>query len=135
MLLLIWAYICYEKNARCFRQNVVKSLLEMDKSWKNFRLWWKPEIGFPLCFARGEKASGNVSKKLQRKWNSYFCMLLLLRYEHLAARRGTADRITSINEYMFKYKGVLICRVTLLCWCNGCIAHRCISILLWRKLY
>lgn len=42
-------------------------------------------------------------------------MQLLLRYEYLAAKGGTADRITNINEYMLKHKGVLICRVTLLC--------------------
>lgn len=92
-------------------QSTARSLLEMDKSWKNFHLWWKPEIGFLLCFTREEKASDNVSEKLQRKWNTYFCMQLLLRYKYLATKRETAAKITSINEYMFKNKGMLICLV------------------------
>ena len=92
-------------------QNIVKYFLEMDKSWKNFHLWWKPEIRFHLYFTREEKASGNISKKLQRKWNSCFRMQLLLRYEYLATKRETAVRITSINKYRFKNRGMSIHRL------------------------
>lgn len=80
--------------------NILKSLLEMDKSQKNFHLWWKAEIDFCLCFTRGEKASGNISKKLQKKWNSCFCMQLLLRYEYLAAKRQLSGSPVLMNIYL-----------------------------------
>lgn len=62
-------------------------------------------------------------------------MQSLLRYEYLVTERETAVRITIINEYMFKNKGVSLCQVTLLCRCNIYTAHKCISILLLRKFY